>query len=83
MIFGVNMIKKKGWNCDSNTWDDRFHPIQWKWWWIRHPNTWDGKFHPIRGKKWWNGDPNTWDGRFYIPEKTKKEIERKIKNILG
>jgi len=46
-----------------------------------NPNTWDGRFHPIRGKKWWNGDPNTWDGRFYIPEKTKKEIERKIKTF--
>jgi len=75
------MIKKKEWIRHPNTLDDRFHPIQWKWWWIRHPNTWDGRFHPIRGKKWWNGDPNTWDGRFYIPEKTKKEIERKIKTF--
>jgi len=51
--------------------------------WNRDPNTWDGKFHPIRGKKWWGGDPNTWDGKFYIPVETKKEIERKIKNILS
>jgi glucose dehydrogenase len=51
--------------------------------WNGDPNTWDGKFHPIRGKKWWNGDPNTWDGKFYIPEKTKRDIERKIKDILG
>jgi hypothetical protein len=51
--------------------------------WNGDPNTWVGRFHPTRGKKWWNGDPNTWDGRFYVPEETKKEIERKIKNILG
>ena len=51
--------------------------------WNRDPNTWDGKSYPIRGKKWWGGDPNTWDGKFYIPEKTKREIERKIKDILS
>ncbi len=45
MVFGVDMIKKKEWNGDPNTWDGKFHPIRGKKWWNGNPNTWDGKFY--------------------------------------
>ena len=41
----VNMIKKKEWNRDPNTWDGKFYPIRGKKWWGGDPNTWNGKFY--------------------------------------